>query len=146
MGIEHLTRIMNKDTERGFTAHAHDHRLLSQFNHWPQEALESDPLKLPTLRILRLASNIPGLEYDHMPPLHQDNHITDSFTPTIGMIEFPRDFVRRNPAFFRLIPYTPVPPTAIDASGPRRPRPTIYELLKRNIAGLHSYLPPRGGA
>ncbi len=33
MGIEHLTRIMNKDTERGFTAHAHVHRLLSQYNH-----------------------------------------------------------------------------------------------------------------
>jgi hypothetical protein len=33
MGIEHLIRIMNKDTERGFTAHAHVHRLLAQFNH-----------------------------------------------------------------------------------------------------------------
>ena len=59
MGIEPLTRVMNKDTERGFTARAHVHRrLLSQLNHWPQEALESNPLKLPTLRILRLASNI----------------------------------------------------------------------------------------
>jgi len=78
MGIEHLTRIMNKDTERGFTAHAHVHRLLSQFNHWLQEALESNPLKLPTLRILRLASHIPGLEFDRMPCLHQDNDITTS--------------------------------------------------------------------
>ena len=78
MGIEHLTRVMNKDTERGFTAHAHVHRLLFQFNHWPQEALESNPLRLPSLRILRLASNIPGLEYDRMPPLHQDNDITTS--------------------------------------------------------------------
>jgi hypothetical protein len=33
MGIEHLTRVMNKETERGFGAHAHVHRLLSQFNH-----------------------------------------------------------------------------------------------------------------
>ena len=78
MGIEHLTRIMNKDTERGFTAHAHVHRLLSQFNHWTQEALEYNPLKLPTLRILRLASNIPGLEYDRLPPLHHVNAITTS--------------------------------------------------------------------
>ena len=31
--IHNLTRIMNKDTERGFTAHAHVTRLLSQFNH-----------------------------------------------------------------------------------------------------------------
>ena len=44
MGIEHLTRVMNKDTERGYTAHAHVHRLLSQFNNWPHEALESNPL------------------------------------------------------------------------------------------------------
>ncbi len=41
MGIEHLTLVMNKDTERGFTAHAYIHRLLSQFNHWAHEALES---------------------------------------------------------------------------------------------------------
>jgi hypothetical protein len=76
MGIEHITRVMNKDTEKGFTAHAHVHRLLSQFNHWSQEALEASPLKLPTLRILRLASNIPRLEYDHLPPLQHDNVIT----------------------------------------------------------------------
>jgi len=66
---------MNKDTERGFI---HIHRLLSQFNHWPQEALESNPLKLPTLRILRLARNIHGLEFHHLPPLHHDNAITTS--------------------------------------------------------------------
>jgi len=69
---------MSKDTERGFTTHAHVHRLLSQFNHVPREALESNLLKLPTLRILRLASHIPGLEYDGLPPLHQDNDITTS--------------------------------------------------------------------
>jgi len=43
IGIEHLTRVMNKDTDKRFTAHAHVHRLLSQFNHWPHEALESNP-------------------------------------------------------------------------------------------------------
>jgi len=78
IGIEHLTRSINKDTERGFTAHARVHRLLSIFNHWPQEALESNPLKLPTLRILKLASHISGLEYDNLPPLHQDNDTTTS--------------------------------------------------------------------
>ena len=61
MGIEYLTRVMNKDPERGFTAHAYVNRLLSQFNHWPQKTLESNPLQLPTLRILRLASNIANL-------------------------------------------------------------------------------------
>ena len=39
MGIEHLTRAMNKDSERGFIAHAHVHRLLTRFNQWPGEAL-----------------------------------------------------------------------------------------------------------
>ncbi len=78
MGIEHLTRVMNKDTKRGFTAHARVHRILTQFNHWQQEALEATSLKIPTLRILRLASNIPGLEYDRLPPLHHDNTITIS--------------------------------------------------------------------
>ena len=87
MGIKHLTRAMNKDTERGFTAHVHVHRLLSQFNHWPQEALESNPFKLPTLRILRLASKIHGLEYDHMPPLHQDNNITTSIREVSSAVE-----------------------------------------------------------
>ena len=78
MGIEHLTRIMNKVTESGFTANAHVHRLLSQFNHWPQEALESNPLKLPTHRILTLVSHTPVLEFDRLPPLHQGNDITTS--------------------------------------------------------------------
>jgi hypothetical protein len=44
MGIEHLTRVVNKYSERRFTAHAHVHRILSQFNHWPREALESNPI------------------------------------------------------------------------------------------------------
>jgi hypothetical protein len=78
MGIEHLTRVINKDTERGFTAHAHVHRLISQFKHWPQEALESHPLKLPTLRIISIAGSMPGLEYECLPPLHQDNDIPTS--------------------------------------------------------------------
>ena len=78
IGIEDLIRVMSKDTEIGFTAHAHVHRILTQFNHWPQEVLEANHLKLPTLRILRLASIIPGFEYDRLPPLHHDNAITTS--------------------------------------------------------------------
>jgi len=76
MGIEHLTCVMNKDTERVFTANAHVHHLLSQFNHWSHETLESNPLKLPTFRILRLASTIPGLKFNRLPSLHQENDIT----------------------------------------------------------------------
>jgi hypothetical protein len=73
MGVEHLVTTMNKDTERGYLAHAHSLRLLTQFGHWPTEALESNPLKLPTLRILRLASTIHGLAMDSLPSLHLEN-------------------------------------------------------------------------
>ena len=94
MGIKHLTRVMNKDTEGWFTANAHVHLLLSQFNYWPQEALESNPIKLPTLRILRLASNIPGLEYDSMPPLHQDNDIIISIREESSAVDNARHVKR----------------------------------------------------
>jgi hypothetical protein len=78
MGIEHLLNNMNKDTKRGYLAYSHTHRLLSQFNHWPNEALESNPLKLPTLRVLRLASTITNLSLDNLPPLTRDNAIAAS--------------------------------------------------------------------
>jgi len=66
---------MNKKSERGFTAHAHVHRLITNFNHWPSEALETNQLKLPTLRILRLASTLSRFEFENLPSLHQDNDI-----------------------------------------------------------------------
>ena len=87
MEVEHLTRVVNKDTERGFTAHAYVHRLLAQFNHWPHEALESNSLKLPTLRILRLASTIPGLESDRLLPLQHGNAIYTSNGEALGVVD-----------------------------------------------------------
>jgi len=78
MGIEHLINTINKDTERGFLDHSHTLHILTQFNHWPMEALESNPLKLPTLRILRLATNVDRLELDILPPLHHNNDIAES--------------------------------------------------------------------
>jgi len=94
MGIEHLTRIMNKNTERGFTAHAHVHRLLSQFNRWPHEALESNPLQLHKLRIIRHASTITGLEFDRLPPLHQDNAVCTSIREASRAVDNPRQEMR----------------------------------------------------
>jgi hypothetical protein len=87
MRIEHLTRVMNKDVERGFAAHGHVHRLLTQFNQWPREALKSNPLKLPTLRILRPAHTILGLEFDRIPPLQHDNAISTSIRDASGFID-----------------------------------------------------------
>ena len=78
MGIEHLIHTISKDTERGFLAHSHTLHILTQFNHWPTKALESSPLKLPTLRILRLASTIKYLELDNLPPLLHSNDIAAS--------------------------------------------------------------------
>jgi hypothetical protein len=75
MGVEHLVTAMHKDTERGYLAHAHSLHLLSQLGHWPTKALESNPLKLPTLRILRLARTIHGLAMDNLPTLHLENEI-----------------------------------------------------------------------
>jgi hypothetical protein len=68
MAIDHLINTMNTDTERGYLAHSHTLRILTQFNYWPTEALESKPLKLPTLRILRLASYIKDLELHNLSP------------------------------------------------------------------------------
>ena len=69
MGIERLICTMNKDTDRGHLAHFHALRILTQFNHSHTEALESNPLKLPSLRILRLANTVKGLELENLPPL-----------------------------------------------------------------------------
>jgi hypothetical protein len=78
MGVEHLVRTMNNDTDRGYLAHAHILRLLTQSGHWPTEALESNPLKLPTLRILRLTSSIRGLSLENLPPLCHENKFAAS--------------------------------------------------------------------
>ena len=77
MGVEHLVTAMNKDTERGYLAHAHSLRLLTRFGDWPTKALESSPLKLPTLRVLKLASIIHGLAMDNLLPLHIENLYCD---------------------------------------------------------------------
>ena len=66
MEVEHLIRTMNKDMEKGYLSYSHVIRILAQFNHYPSEALGSNPLKLPTHRTLRLASTIQGLELENI--------------------------------------------------------------------------------
>ncbi len=76
MGVEHRILTMNKYTERGYLAYAHVLRLLTQFGHWPSEALEFKSLRLPTLCTLRLVSSIQGLELENLPPLYKETEIS----------------------------------------------------------------------
>ena len=87
MGVEHLICNMNKDIEKGYLAHSHALRILTQFNLWPTEALESNPLKLPTLRILSLASTIKGLELENLPPLLNNNDIATSLRAASQVVD-----------------------------------------------------------
>ncbi len=78
MGTRHLLNSMNKNSETRYLAYSHTHRILTQFNHWPTEALESNPLKLPTLRVLRLASTITNIHLENLPTLTCDNAFATS--------------------------------------------------------------------
>jgi hypothetical protein len=40
MGIEHITKIINKPTDRGYIAYAHTTRVANTYRHWPKEAYE----------------------------------------------------------------------------------------------------------
>jgi len=55
-----------------------------------------------------------------------------------------RDFVRRNPVFLRLIPYTPVQLTDLAARGSRRQIALIYELPPDLIDSHLTDLPHHG--
>jgi hypothetical protein len=87
IGIQHLANAMKKTSERGFTAHAHVHRLITNFNHLPSEALETNHLKLPTLRILRLASTQPVFQFENLPSLHQHSDIATSIRSASNTID-----------------------------------------------------------
>ena len=67
LGIEHL---VNKDSKRGYIPHAHVRRLISRFGHCSPGAVESNLLKILTLRIHRHVSTIPGIDFKNLPPLH----------------------------------------------------------------------------
>jgi hypothetical protein len=51
-GIEHITEVLNKHTERELIAFAHATRVASVFQHWPKEAHEANQAEFPILRIL----------------------------------------------------------------------------------------------
>ena len=78
MGIEQLTNILNKPTDRGYLAYAHTHRVATKCQHWPIEAYEANQAKLPTLRVLSYVQNITGAELEHIPSLQISNHIATS--------------------------------------------------------------------
>jgi hypothetical protein len=62
MGIEHITEIINKPTDRGYIAYARIKWISNTYHHWPKEAHEATQPRLPTLRVLSYIRNIPGAE------------------------------------------------------------------------------------
>ena len=62
MGIEHITEIINKPTDRGYIAYAHTNKIANTYHHWPKEAHEATQARLPTLRVLSYIRNIQGAE------------------------------------------------------------------------------------
>ncbi len=62
MGIEHITEIINKPTDRGYIAYVHTKWIANTHHHWPKEAHEAIKTRLPTLRVLSYIRNIPGAE------------------------------------------------------------------------------------
>ena len=52
MGIEQISEIINKPTDRGYIAYAHTTRIANTYHHWPKEAHEATQARLPTLRVL----------------------------------------------------------------------------------------------
>jgi hypothetical protein len=62
MGIEHVTYVINKPTDRGHKAYAHTTRVANTYHHWPKEAHEATQARLPTLRVLSHIRKIPWAE------------------------------------------------------------------------------------
>jgi len=100
------TKRRKKTTEREFTTHAHVHMILSQSTHWPSEAIETPSLKLPTLHILRLASEVPGLEIDNLLALQGDNEIATSIRLASNSLDYIRQEKRSTiPGYLGTIAY-----------------------------------------
>jgi hypothetical protein len=66
MGIEHITEIINKPTNRGYITYAHTTIVANTYHHWPKEAHEATQARLPTLRVLSYLRNILGGELEHI--------------------------------------------------------------------------------
>ena len=78
MGIEHITEILNKPTERGHIAYGHITRVSETYHHWPKKAHEATQARLPTLRVLSYIPNISGAELDNIQNAQSPNHIATS--------------------------------------------------------------------
>ena len=75
MGIVHITEILSKPTDRGYTAYAHTTRVANTYHHWPKEAHEATQAKLPTLREISNIRIIPGAELENIQNVESPNHI-----------------------------------------------------------------------
>jgi hypothetical protein len=75
MGIEHVTKVINKPTDRGCIAYAHTEWIANTYHHWPKEAHEATQARLPTLRVLSYIRNIPGAELERIHYIQTPNQI-----------------------------------------------------------------------
>jgi hypothetical protein len=82
MGIEHVTDILDKPTDRGYIAHAHTTGLENTYQRWPKEAHEANQAKLPTLCVLSYIRNIPEAELESIPNIQTINHIANNIQKT----------------------------------------------------------------
>jgi len=87
MGIEHITEILNKPTERGHIAYAHETRVANTYHHWPKEAHEATQARLPILRELSYIRNIPGAELDNIKNVQPPNQISTSILEAFEAVD-----------------------------------------------------------
>jgi len=66
MGMENITEIFYKPTDRGHIAYELATIVANTYHHWPKEAHEATQARLPTLRVLSYIRNIPGAELDNI--------------------------------------------------------------------------------
>jgi len=87
MGIEHITEIINKPTDRGYIAYAHTTSVANKYRHWPVEAYEATQAKLPTLRVLSYLMNISGVELEHIQNVQSPNNIATTIRAAFNAVD-----------------------------------------------------------
>ena len=75
MGIDQISEIINKPTERGHIDYAHTTRVANTYHYWPKEEHEATQGRLPTPRVLSSIRNIQWAELEHIQNIQTPNQI-----------------------------------------------------------------------